>query len=631
MDDVKKKELKISFDINTINHLGVKLYTTIPPMIAELVSNAWDADAHNVFIEMKDGEKSITVKDDGVGMTFDELNTQFLLVGRNRRVELKKDKTELGRMVLGKKGLGKLSMFGIGKKITVSTVKNGIKNTFSMDYTQISDCGANEYKPEIIDYELNTGEDSGTTIMIESLSRKSNFDLKGLHDSLLTRFRIYSDDFVVHINDLEELEISKNELPDDKYQFVWKFPDDFYADFDTESQEGKNLFEFGISRKMNGRIYTAQTPLRKEMQGIILFSRGKLVQENKTFNPRGNDNFFQYMSGDFNVDFIDSDNEIDNCSTDRKSLAWDSFDNDELLSLNGLMEKLVSITQKKWREQRKAEKKKKLKNKGQEVDKWIESLNKVERPLAKKLTTAILENDDISDDTASEYLECIKEMYGFEGFKQFTMQLDELDELDNENAIKLLTDWENIEAKEYAKIAIGRIKTIEQFDKYIHANASERDVIQKFLAEFPWLLDPKMSKFERERTYTSILKENFNDDYLPEHNRRLDFLCTDESGVIHVIELKRPNIKITLKEIQQITEYVKFLKNHYPQSITDISGYLISDNMKFDDGVDIIIDGLKSQQIYIKSYSDLLAEARRYNKSLYELYMKIDEAKEKHG
>ena len=36
----EKKELKVSFDIHTIDNLGVKLYSTIPPMIAELVSNA---------------------------------------------------------------------------------------------------------------------------------------------------------------------------------------------------------------------------------------------------------------------------------------------------------------------------------------------------------------------------------------------------------------------------------------------------------------------------------------------------------------------------------------------------------------------------------------------------------------
>ena len=44
------KKLEFTFEIGTIDHLGVKLYSTIPPMIAELISNAWDADAHNVYL-----------------------------------------------------------------------------------------------------------------------------------------------------------------------------------------------------------------------------------------------------------------------------------------------------------------------------------------------------------------------------------------------------------------------------------------------------------------------------------------------------------------------------------------------------------------------------------------------------
>ena len=75
---MEQKELQVTFDINTIDHLGVKLYSTIPPMIAELVSNAWDADANNVYINFKnEGEKTITVSDDGIGMTFSELNDFF--------------------------------------------------------------------------------------------------------------------------------------------------------------------------------------------------------------------------------------------------------------------------------------------------------------------------------------------------------------------------------------------------------------------------------------------------------------------------------------------------------------------------------------------------------------------------
>lgn len=98
------KVLEISFDLNTIDHLGVKLYSTIPPMIAELVANAWDADATNVEIILKDEDiKSIIVKDNGLGMTFNELNNNFLKIGRNRRKDTHISTTKKGRNVLGKK------------------------------------------------------------------------------------------------------------------------------------------------------------------------------------------------------------------------------------------------------------------------------------------------------------------------------------------------------------------------------------------------------------------------------------------------------------------------------------------------------------------------------------------------
>ena len=624
-----QEELQVTFDINTIDHLGVKLYSTIPPMIAELVSNAWDADASNVYINFNnEGEKTITVSDDGTGMTFSELNEHFLKVGRNRRVEMHKDETEGGRKVLGKKGLGKLSMFGIGKKITISTIKSGIKNTFVMDYKQLKDCEGNVYKPAVIDYCVETDEKNGTAFLIEQLSRKSDFDIERLYRNLQTRFHIYSDKFVVHINDDEKYEIKSNDIPDDKCQFVWRYPEDFEKDFDTEIDKFKDLFEFGKEKGVHGKIYTSQTPLNKAVQGIVLFSRGKLVQEHSTFDDRANDNFFQYMSGNFDVDFIDSSFEVDNCSTDRKSLAWDIDENEELYKLKELLKKLVSVSQKKWREERKAEKKKKVSSHGHNVDEWIKTLNPAEKTLAKKLTDAIIDNDDINEETAAEYIGCIKDMYSFEGFKQFTAELDELQELDNEHAIRLLTDWNNIEAKEYAKITIGRIKTIEQFEKFIKDNASERDIIQKFLEEFPWLLDPKMSKFEREITYTNLLKRNFSDETdLPDSNRRLDFLCTNSAGVIHIIELKRPRIRLKTKEIQQISEYVEFIETQFPQTQGHVKGFLISDNMTYEPGAEKVRKGLESVDIFVKSYSDLLAEARRYNDDLYRMYENISSKK----
>lgn len=625
MDNEKIRELQVSFDIATIDHLGVKLYSTIPPMIAELVSNAWDADAHIVKIYFNEkGPKSISVQDDGLGMSFDELNTKFLKIGRNRRVECGSDKTPGSRPVLGKKGLGKLSMFGIGKKITISTVKNGLKNTFVMNYDEIKGLENKElYKPKIIECDRQTSEANGTLVLIEELAKKSGFDVAAYRQGLLSRFRIFSSDFIVEINDDNSLKIDKNVYDSEKSQFFWNFP----KDYQNDCNEFAELYNFACANKIEGSIYTAATPLTKDKQGIILFSRGKLVQENKAFSERGNDNFFQYMAGEFTVDFVDAALDIDNCSTDRKSLAWDTYGNEDLEKLKKLMEKIVAITQKKWRQQRKEDKEKKVNESCLELNGWINSLNSAERPLARKLVDAILQNDNISVESSKSYISCIKDMYSFSGFRNFTQKLDEMEVLEDEKAIKLLTDWSEIEAKEYAKISFGRIKAIEQFEKYVRGNASENKVIQKFLEEFPWLLDPKMSKFERETTYSNILKQTFKDDDLPDGDRRIDFLCTNDSGVVHIIELKRPKIKLTSKQLQQVCAYVEFIKKQYPSAVNKVVGYLISDNMSYEPGAEIMRDALAGKNVFVKSYSDLLAEARQYNKSLYEMYEKISLAK----
>ena len=43
-EQIAREAYKMLFDIGTIKHLGLQMYSTLPPVIGELVSNAWDAD-----------------------------------------------------------------------------------------------------------------------------------------------------------------------------------------------------------------------------------------------------------------------------------------------------------------------------------------------------------------------------------------------------------------------------------------------------------------------------------------------------------------------------------------------------------------------------------------------------------
>ena len=58
-----EKEYKIEIDARILELLGPNLYTNIYYVLAELIANAYDADAHNVYIISE--EDAIRVEDDG--------------------------------------------------------------------------------------------------------------------------------------------------------------------------------------------------------------------------------------------------------------------------------------------------------------------------------------------------------------------------------------------------------------------------------------------------------------------------------------------------------------------------------------------------------------------------------------
>ena len=119
----------------TVDKLGVKLYDRVSAVIAELVANGYDADAEVVTIEapmgtylatvaegqVTDAGHRIVVKDDGCGMTPEVINPFYLKVGGERRKDTRRGNKSAkhGRLVMGRKGVGKLAPFGICNRIEV--------------------------------------------------------------------------------------------------------------------------------------------------------------------------------------------------------------------------------------------------------------------------------------------------------------------------------------------------------------------------------------------------------------------------------------------------------------------------------------------------------------------------------
>ncbi|WP_203230045.1 ATP-binding protein [Azotobacter chroococcum] len=125
---------EMTVDLNVLKHLGINLYSNIAAVLTEAVANAWDADASSVQIRVAPNNEWIEIEDDGIGMSVDDLNGKYLRVGYRRRDEDTEHgcKTAKGRPVMGRKGLGKLSLFSIANVIEVQSAKDGDAHGFRM-------------------------------------------------------------------------------------------------------------------------------------------------------------------------------------------------------------------------------------------------------------------------------------------------------------------------------------------------------------------------------------------------------------------------------------------------------------------------------------------------------------------
>ncbi len=365
----ENNQLTMRFDPRVIEHLGIRMYSTLPPVLSELIANSYDADATKVEVSLYDTEeKKIVVKDNGLGMSFDEINEKFLVIGRNRR-EDGDDSTPSGRKVIGKKGLGKLSFFGIVRTITIDTIQQGKRNVFTMDWDELMNSTDGQYriKPRKID-ETVQGDDSGTQITLTNISRESNFSEELLANSI-ARYFIFGEELTVTMrhNDGEAVTLS-NDMHFSALgeEFSWVFPDDF-THIESNYKQRK---------KIKGTIITPKKPIapRFASRGVSLFSRGKLVQTPYQFANSISSHFFSYMTGWLQVDFIEDFSE-DVISTNRQSINWGHAQANELHKYLG---KCVQFVQMSWREKRRDKKIADIdKNLGTVgIDDWTKSLPK---------------------------------------------------------------------------------------------------------------------------------------------------------------------------------------------------------------------------------------------------------------
>ncbi len=261
------RNLKMTFDPNTIEHLGVRMYSTLPPVLTELLANACDAAASHVSFTFNDtdNKKEIIIEDDGDGMSFDEINDKFLRIGRNRRIEDETDTNSKGRKIIGKKGLGKLSFFGIAHEIQITTRKEGKENAFIMSWEAIK-AAKKDYEPEILRRDENCDPAAhGTKIILRKIQRECDFSAEDVANSLSKMFIIDAGfEVTIRHNSEEPIAVTNEKrYAGMEKEVEWQIPRDCQY---TDDYEQASLIV--------GHMIATKKPIspRTNMRGVILFS-----------------------------------------------------------------------------------------------------------------------------------------------------------------------------------------------------------------------------------------------------------------------------------------------------------------------------------------------------------------------
>lgn len=602
------KKLTMEVQLTIIDNLGLNMYTSLAPVISEIVANSWDADARTVNIHISEGPISdaskIEIADNGTGMSFDRINEAFLQIGRKRREEEGTDETPvLHRKIMGRKGIGKLSVFGVAKKVTVDTCSEGRRVIFEMDIDAIrSTPKGQKYEPPFKESE-DKGTKNGTTIILKQLKRKNAIDIKRIRQTLARMFSILGADFKIIING-KEITLEERNMRG-KMEHVW--------DIDEKLLEDSEL-------RVQGWVGTSETPLSDDTNGIIVMARGKLIQKPGFFGVTGGKEHARaYMTGELHAEFFDDAEDL--MGTARNAIVLESEEGQ--LFQEWIQRKIRSISN-EW-SQKRTEKREKIVRDDPENKKWLGELSGQEKKLADKVIKAITADETLPKQRVLDLSSFMRESFEYQVFRDLATQISDTPTEQDTKLICLFEEWEFLRAKEMLRLFEGNLKTIEKLDQFIKTNAKEVPTIHKYFKEFPWVLDPRWTDYQDEVYYADLLRKKFPDIEKPEENRRIDFMAIGFGDTVHVIELKRPGTHIGKGELQQIEDYVLFIRSRLAGtdphvSYHDAAGYLICEEMVDAGENKERIKNLEKNRIYIRQYSELLSMARRLHQKYIELY-----------
>lgn len=622
LSSLQEAKYKMTISRLTVDKLGVKLYDKVSAVLAELVSNSYDADARKVTIKAPMGEflatknnnqlqdkgYTIEVSDNGIGMTPEEVNNFYLRVGAERRTDsLRGDESrDLKRKVMGRKGVGKLAPFGICERIEIltsggqlingkdengNTTKGYLTAHLILDRTQILQDTEFAYEPQVGNLDEIVRAKTGTILKLTMFSKRKVPEIDLLSRQLAQRFGIASSDWEINL-------IDSNKTDTDP-EFSRKI-----GSFDVEKMEnteiqfkpnkeavidnGTVLSDIQAGFDFEGKFYPiigwtayAKDPYKDDlMAGIRIYCRGKIAAQTSVFNRgasfSGEYSIRSYLIGELHADWLDEQDE-DLIQTDRRDILWShelgqAFEQWGLVLLRKIGNISRNPVQKKtWDVFRDTS----------EIERKIEesfpaTTQKTIRDEAlgfAKLIGQSMRREEASDPQRAEEIVQLSLLFGPHiSLDHKLREAAEAKDSPVEVLNEILKYARVAELSSFGRIADERVRVIKTVETLKDDQSTLEDAFQNLIEQAPWLINPQWSPITANQTL-STLKAEFQKYYklktgediqlvdFSESNKRPDFVMSSQDSIIQIIEIKKPHHTFADIEMVRLQKYADQMSN----------------------------------------------------------------------
>ncbi len=539
------KPAHLQIDPRLASILG-ETYRSSEAALKELVDNAWDADSDHVWITLPEAMtgEPIVVRDDGSGMTEEEVRSQYLRVARDRRSQNGDRSKKYGRKIKGRKGIGKFAGLAAARQMVVKTVARGVMTTVEIDKQGLL-AATNEIGQIALPLAATAAETDarGTTITLIELSQDRSIPTAEALRALLVYEYGRADGFTVIVNGDP---LSVEDVPGRTETLTKPF-----------DGAGEATLRFTIGE-----------PGRKapKQPGIVIKVAGKVIGRPHFFglenDPEIPKKLLSKLYGEVEADALEGqvtanwDAIIENSILYQQIKAWVYTEARKVLG----QEYGNEINLQRARLQR-------------EIKRRIERLPEYRRQYADEAVQRILkrlygEREERIEAVVNVLLDGLER----DEYWLVLQKINDAKQRDVQSFADALELFGLLELSMLGERARQRQKFLDEFDALIaKPETIEKQVHQAFEGTL-WLLGTRSTALASNKTLKRIVEQYTHDKYSSEHaSKRPDLLLMQDAADRYLlIEFKRPSHGLTRIDEAQARTYRDELGLHLPGKAIDI-------------------------------------------------------------